>query len=52
MRASVKAQEALLEEIKREGGIHTIDPMMVPVSHIFDLQGVPKMKEDEKKYLV
>ena len=52
MRASVKAQEALLEEIKRAGGIHTIDPMMVPVSHIFDLQEVPAMKEYEKKYLV
>ncbi|HSB07685.1 MAG TPA: isocitrate lyase/phosphoenolpyruvate mutase family protein [Thermodesulfobacteriota bacterium] len=52
MRASVKAQEALLEEIKRAGGIHTIDSMMVPVSHIFDLQEVPAMKEDEKKYLV
>jgi phosphoenolpyruvate phosphomutase len=51
MRASVKAQEDLLEEIKRAGGIHTIDPMMVPVGHIFDLQGVPVMKEDEKKYL-
>jgi phosphoenolpyruvate phosphomutase len=51
MRASVKAQEDLLEEIRRAGGIHTIDPMMVPVSHIFDLQGVPVMKEDEKKYL-
>lgn len=52
MRASVKAQEALLEEIKRAGGIHTIESMMVPVSHIFDLQGVSAMKEDEKKYLV
>ena len=52
MRASVKAQEALLEEIKRAGGIHSIDSMMVPVSHIFDLQEVPAMKEDEKKYLV
>lgn len=51
-RASVKAQEALLEEIKRAGGIHTIDQMMVPVSHIFELQGVPGMKENEKKYLV
>ena len=51
MRASVKAQEDLLEEIKRAGGIHTIDHMMVPVSHIFDLQGVPAMKKDEKKYL-
>jgi len=52
LRASVKAQEALLEEIKKAGGIHTIDPMMVPVSHVFDIQGVPKMKEDEKRYLV
>jgi len=25
---------------------------MVPVDHIFELQGVPAMKEDEKKYLV
>ena len=52
MRAAVKAQEALLAEIKRAGGIHTIDSMMVPVSHVFDLQGVSAMKEDEKKYLV
>jgi phosphoenolpyruvate phosphomutase len=52
LRASVKAQEALLEEMKKAGGIHTIDPMMVPVSHIFDLQGVPSMKEQEQKYLV
>ncbi len=52
MRASVKAQEDLLEEIRRAGGIHTIDHMMVPVSHIFDLQGVPAMKKDEKKYLI
>jgi len=52
LRASVKAQEALLEEIRRAGGIHTVDPMMVPVSRIFDLQGVPAMKEAERKYLV
>ena len=52
MRASVKAQEALLEEIKKSGGIHTIDPMMVPVSYIFDIQGVSEMKQNEKKYLV
>ena len=52
MRASIKAQEALLAEIKKAGGIHTVDSMMVPVSHVFDLQGVPAMKEDEKKYLL
>jgi phosphoenolpyruvate phosphomutase len=52
LRASVKAQEAVLAEMQRAGGIHTIDDMMVPVKHVFDLQGVPKMKEVEKKYLV
>lgn len=52
MRAAVKAQEALLAQMMKAGGIHTIEEMMVPVSHIFELQGVPAMKEDEKKYLI
>jgi len=51
MRASIKAEEILLKKIRETGGIHAIDDMMVPVSHIFELQGVPEMKENEKKYL-
>lgn len=51
LRAAVKAQEELLAEISRAGGIHTLDSMMAPVTHIFELQGVPQMKENEKKYL-
>jgi len=51
MRAGIKVQELLLEEIKKAGGIHTIDEMMVPVSHVFELQGVPQLKEKEEKYL-
>ncbi len=51
LRAAVKAQEELLAEIKRSGGIHTIDEMVVPVTRIFDLQDVGRMKENEKKYL-
>jgi len=51
LRAAVKAQELLLQEIKRAGGIHTIDHLMVPVTRIFELQEVPRMKEQEKKYL-
>ena len=51
LRASIKAEELLLKSIKETGGIHDIDDLMVPVSHIFELQGVPKMKENEKKYL-
>jgi len=51
LRAAVLAQERLLAEIKKTGGIHTIGGMMVPVSRVFELQGVPQMKENEKKYL-
>ncbi len=51
LRAAVLAQERLLQEIKRARGIHTIDEQMVPVEHIFELQGVPQMKEDERRYL-
>jgi phosphoenolpyruvate mutase len=51
LRASVKSQEIILREIGDAAGIHTIDEKLVSVSHIFDLQGVPTMKEREKKYL-
>lgn len=51
LRAAVKAQQDLLQEIKRSGGIHTIEDRMVPVSRVFELQGVPQMKERERKYL-
>ena len=52
LRTSVKAQEAVLTEMKKAGGIHTIDDLMVSVSRVFDLQGVPAMKDAEKMYLV
>lgn len=51
LRAAVKATEELLRRVKAEGRIDRIDEMMVPVSHIFELQGVPKMKEAEKRHL-
>ncbi len=51
LRASVLAVERLLAEIKSAAGIHTVDDQMVPVSRIFDLQDVPAMKRDEKKYI-
>lgn len=51
IRASIKAQETILEEIKRAGGIHTSEEMMVPVTRIFELQGVPAMKANERKYM-
>ena len=51
-RAAVKHTEEVLKEIKRVKGIHTIDGMVAPVSHVFELQGVPRMKENEGKYLI
>jgi 2-methylisocitrate lyase-like PEP mutase family enzyme len=51
LRAAVLAQQRLLAEIKKAGGIHTVNGMMVPVSRISELQGVAEMKENEKRYL-
>lgn len=39
LRAAVRAQEELLAEIKRAGGIHTIESFMVPLNRIFEIQG-------------
>jgi phosphonopyruvate hydrolase len=50
-RAAISAEQQVLQEIKNAGGIHTIDNMMVPVTDLFELQGVPQMKNNEKKYL-
>ena len=50
-RAAVKAGERVLAEIKKARGIYTVDDFLVPTSHVFELQGVPKMKEKEIKYL-
>lgn len=38
LRAGVKAQEAILRDIRRAGGIHTVDGQMAPLSRIFQLQ--------------
>jgi phosphoenolpyruvate phosphomutase len=51
LRAAIRAQQDTLAEIKRARGVHTIDSRLVPVSRVFELQGVAQMKEDERKYL-
>jgi len=51
LRAAITAQEALLSEIKKAGGIHTVNDAIVPVARVFELQNVARMKEQEKKYL-
>ena len=51
IRAAVTAMERVFAQIRRDRGIHNADKEIVPVTHIFELQGVPEMKAREKKYL-
>lgn len=51
IRAAVTGMEEVFKQIRSDGGIQNVDKTIVPVTHIFDLQDVPKMKEDEKKFL-
>jgi len=51
LRVSVKAMEDLFDRIKQNGSIENIDAQLITVNHLFELQGVVEMKENEKKYL-
>ncbi len=51
IRAAVTGMEETLRRIRRDRGIQNVDKEIVPVTRIFDLQGVPAMKEREKRYL-
>lgn len=51
IRAAVTGMEQVFKQIRSDGGIQNVDTTIVPVTHIFDLQDVPKMKENEKKYV-
>jgi len=51
LRASVKAINEVLSEIKREGRLDTIESKIVTMSTVFELQGMTEMKEHEKIYL-
>lgn len=51
IRAAVTGMEKVLRQIRRDRGIQNVDKDIVPVTRIFDLQGVPTMKEREKRYL-
>lgn len=51
LRASIKAMETVFNKIDRDGGIYDLDEMIISVDHVFDLQGVPQMKESEGRFL-
>lgn len=51
IRAAVTGMERVLAQIRKDRGIQNVDKEIVPVTRIFDLQGVPDMKAREKRYL-
>lgn len=51
IRAAVTAMQEVFAQIRREGGIAGADRRIVPVEHIFELQGVPAMKAAESRFL-
>jgi hypothetical protein len=38
----VKATEELLAEIRKAGGVHTVEDRMAPLTRIFELQELPE----------
>ena len=51
LRAMVTALETTFARIRRDGGAHNVERDIAPVDRVFDLQGVPRMKAAEKKFL-
>jgi len=51
LRAAIKAMETIFAKIKKDRGIYDLTELIDPVSHVFEIQGVPQMKERERKFL-
>ena len=51
VRAAVAAMRTVFRTIRRDGGIHTVEPTIASVEDVFELQRVTAMKAAEKKYL-
>jgi len=50
LRAAVKSINETLNQINQRG-LAGLEDKIAPMAEIFDLQGMPQLKEDEKKYL-
>ncbi|WP_421997625.1 phosphonopyruvate hydrolase [Reyranella sp.] len=51
IRASVRAMRETFARIRAEGGIHGVESSIASVDEVFDLQGMRKVKDDEKRFL-
>ena len=51
IRASVRAMRETFAQIRRERGIQGVESRIATVEDVFELQGMGKVKEDEKRFL-
>lgn len=51
IRASVGAMRETFARIRRDGGIHGVEASIATVDDVFDLQGMGRVKDDEKRFL-
>ena len=51
IRASVGAMRKTFAQIRKDGGIHGVESQIATVEDVFDLQGMAKVKDDEKRFL-
>ena len=51
IRASVGAMRKTFAQIRKEGGIHGVEAAIATVDDVFDLQGMGRVKDDEKRFL-
>ncbi len=51
VRASVGAMRKTFAQIRKDGGIHGVEGSIASVEDVFDLQGMGRVKDDEKRFL-
>jgi len=51
LRASIRAMDETFAEIRRSGGLHTVEKRIATLDEVFSLQGMVRMREEEKKHL-
>jgi len=51
IRSAIKAMDETFAKMQKDKGINDIKDRMVPLEYVFDLQGMTRMKEEERKFL-
>lgn len=51
IRAAIRAMREVLGKLRESGKANVVDQQIVPLQEVYDLVGVTKMKEDERRFL-